>query len=489
MNVDLKSRKDIEFPDDFLFGGAIAANQVEGAYNIDGKGISMADLLTSGTVSSRRKGFSLEIDNNKYYPRHVAIDFYNRYKEDIAMFGEMGFKCLRLSIAWTRIFPNGDDLEPNQKGLDYYDSVFDELIKNGIEPVVTLSHFEMPLNLVNSYGGWENHKTIDFFEKYARTVFERYKNKVKKWIVFNEMNAALNDINGDWPIGIHTGLKFEEDDNRAQKVYQAIHHQFVATSRVVKLCHQIIENSIIGGMVVYFSSYPRTCSPNDVFYNYCTERHKSLFFLDVLTSGKYPKYIERYFADNNINLKTEEIDLKTMSDNKIDFIAFSYYMSITESATPEKYEEGAGNVFNGIKNPYLEASKWGWEIDPLGLRYSLNLLYDRYKLPLFIVENGFGAEDVLTEEGTVEDDYRIKYINDHLVNIYDAIQDGVSVIGYCSWGPIDLVSAGTGEMKKRYGYIYVDRDDLGNGTLKRYKKKSFYWYKDVIKTKGKILIK
>lgn len=477
----------IQFPEGFLIGGAIAANQCEGAYTEDGKGLSVADYLEKGTLKSRQKDFKLEWKEGHYYPRHTGIDFYHRYKEDIALFAEMGFKVLRTSIAWTRIFPNGDDIKPNEKGLQFYDDVFDEMEKYNIKPVITMSHFEMPVHLVKEYGGWENEKVITFFERYAEAIFHRYKDKVKYWIVFNEINGNLNDIKGNHPIAIHTGVMFKEGDDRYHKVYQALHHQFVATSKVIQLCHNIIPDAMIGGMVAHIPSYPRTCAPEDVFLNMQAERKRSLFFLDVMTTGEYPYYFKQYCKKYGLHIKIKESDRKIMKENTIDYIAFSYYMTITVSAHPEQYPKSDGNHFKGIKNPYLKASEWGWEVDPMGLRYSLNVLYDRYHLPLFIVENGLGADDKVNEQGEIDDSYRITYLNDHIKAVCKAIEDGVDVIGYCSWGPIDLISAGTGEMKKRYGFIYVDKDDEGNGTLERKRKKSFDWYRQVIQTNGAII--
>lgn len=472
------------FPDDFLIGGAIAANQIEGGYNEDGKGLSVADLLPGGTLSSRTHNFSLELNPNKYYPRHIASDFYHRYEEDIELLGEMGFKAQRLSIAWTRIFPNGDEEQPNERGIEFYHKLFRKMKKQNIEPIVTISHFEMPVGILSKYNGWANRQTIDLFMNYVKVLFKEYSQYVKKWIVFNEMNCAFNDVNGDWPYSIHMGIHFKENEDRKSLVYQAIHHQFIAIAKTKELSKEY--NNEIGTMIVYFSGYPRTCDPEDVFANYMKERQKSMFFLDVLTSGNYPRYMKKLFEKESIRLSIEEEDMDLIKNNKIDFIAFSYYMSIVTAAHPEKYSEGSGNVFSGVKNPYLKASEWGWEVDPLGLRTSLNVLYDRYQLPLLIAENGFGAHDVL-ENGKVHDDYRISYLNAHLVNLLDAIDDGVEVMGYCSWAPIDLVAAGTGQMSKRYGYIYVDRDDEGNGTLERYRKDSFYWMKDLIASNGEIL--
>lgn len=476
-----------EFPSTFLFGGAIAANQCEGAYREDGKGLSVADFLTGGTTSSRRPGFKLELDADKYYPRHKTIDFYHRYKEDLALFAEMGFRCLRTSIAWTRIYPNGDDEEPNEAGLKFYDDLLDEMKKYGMEPVITISHFEMPAALVEKYNGWANYGMIAIFEKYVRTLFERYGEKVRYWIVFNEINAAVNDIKGTHEYAIHTGIHFRPEDDRYTLIYQACHHQFVAVARTVKLAHEMIPEAMVGGMVAFIPSYARTCDPDDVMKTFTDNRKKGVFFLDVMANGKYPYYFETYLRKYNVQLERKEEDLQLMKQYPIDFVAFSYYMSLTASAHPENYPVSDGNVFQGLKNPYLEYSKFGWSVDPVGLRYSLNWLYDRYNRPLFIVENGYGDYDTVAD-GKIEDNDRIRYLNDHLKETAKAIEDGVDLIGYCSWGPIDLVSAGTGDMEKRYGYIYVDLNNQGEGTLERIRKKSFSWYKEVIATNGESLV-
>ena len=463
------------FKEGFLWGGALSANQCEGAYLKDGKGLSVADVLPGGMIS--------EVINppNGKFPSHEAIDFYHRYKEDIKLFAEMGFKCLRMSIAWTRIFPNGDDESPNEEGLRFYDDVFNELLKYNIEPVVTLSHYEMPLNLVDKYGGWKNRKLIGFFEKYAKVVFERYKEKVKYWITFNEMNTILHMT------FIGGGITFKDEDNRREIIYQSIHNQFVANAKVTKLCHEINKDSLIGCMINYGCIYPMACRPLDSMEALEMDR-KTLFFTDVLVRGYYPSYIKRFFKENNINIKLEEDDLSLIKENTVDYIGISYYMSRVASSNKEDKEMANGNIFKMLKNPYLEASEWGWQIDPVGLRYSLNTLYDRYQKPIFIVENGLGAIDTINEEGEINDDYRIGYLREHISALKEAISDGVDVIGYTSWGPIDIVSASTGELKKRYGFIYVDKDDDGNGTLERRKKKSFYWYKKVIESNGEILI-
>ncbi|MBC5636417.1 6-phospho-beta-glucosidase [Ornithinibacillus sp. BX22] len=472
------------FPKGFLWGGAIAANQTEGAYLEDGKGLTTVDLLPT-----RDKRFpvmlgklsSYEPLESEFYPSHEAIDFYHRYKEDIALFAEMGFKTLRLSISWARIFPNGDDAEPNEAGLQFYDDVFDELKKHNIEPLVTLAHFDVPVNLVKEYGSWRNRKLVDLFETYARTVFTRYKDKVKYWLTFNEINMLLH-----LPF-VGAGLVFGEGENEQQIKYQAAHHQLVASALAVKAGHEIIPDAMIGCMLAAGMTYPYSSNPDDVMDAMDKDR-ESFFFIDVQSRGEYPGYAKRFFQENGIELEMEENDANILKENTVDYIGFSYYSSRVTSTDPKVQEnQTSGNVFGSIKNPYLETSEWGWTIDPKGLRITANQLYDRYQKPLFVVENGLGAVDVPNENGEVIDDYRIQYLQAHLKEMKEAIQDGVDILGYTSWGPIDIVSASTGEMKKRYGYIYVDRDNDGNGTLKRTKKKSFDWYKQVIKTNGEEL--
>lgn len=471
------------FKDDFLFGGAIAANQCEGAYTEDGKGLSVADFLPGGTTSSRKPGFRFELDPDTYYPRHVAIDFYHRYKEDIALFAEMGFRVLRISIAWSRIYPNGDDENANEAGLRYYDDVISEIRKYGMEPLVTISHFEMPYALIDKYNGWTNKKMIDIFLKYAETLFRRYGNQVKYWIVFNEINAGVNDIKGDHEYAIHTGIHFQPGDNRAQKVYQAMHNQFVACAKTVKLGHEIMDDPMVGGMVAFIPRYPRTCDPEDVMKTFEDNRKKGVFCLDIMAKGEYPFYLEHELKEKGVVLDRSEEELNLIKEYTIDYVAFSYYMTLTDSAHPENYDKAEGNVFSGLRNPYLEYSPFGWSVDPLGIRYSLNWLYDRYNKPLFIVENGYGDYDEIVD-GQINDDTRIRYLNDHLVQVSEALKDGVDLIGYCTWGPIDLVSAGTGDMEKRYGFIHVDLNNKGEGSLRRLKKKSFGWYKEVISSNG-----
>lgn len=465
------------FPEDFLWGGALAANQCEGAALEDGKGYSTADALTGGVFSKP------QIPPEGFYLKKDAIDFYHKYREDIALFAEMGFKVLRVSIAWSRIFPNGDDEQPNEQGLAYYNNLFDELAKYQIQPLVTLSHYEMPLALSEKYGGWSNRRLVDFFIRYARVVFERYRNKVKYWLTFNEINMILHaPFNGG---GIQ-GLPEEIDKS---VLYQAIHHQLIASALAVKAGHEVNPEFQIGCMIAGSPIYPLTCKPEDIFEAMRKDR-ESLFFGDVHARGKYPAYMNRYFRENKIQIHFEDGDNEILK-NTVDFISFSYYMSYCATTDEKLNVKSQGNIMSAVKNPYLEESQWGWQIDPKGLRYILNQLYDRYQLPLFIVENGLGAVDKLVEgkdgKKTVEDDYRIRYLNDHLVQVREAIEDGVPVLGYTSWGCVDLVSNTSNQMSKRYGFIYVDRNDDGIGTQERFCKKSFYWYQKVIESNGEIL--
>ncbi|WP_088041433.1 6-phospho-beta-glucosidase [Bacillus sp. EAC] len=478
------SKFESNFPKNFLWGGATAANQLEGAYLEGGKGLTTVDLLPTG---KERFSFmvgnvdSFELKDGVYYPSHEAINFYHRYKEDIALFAEMGFKCLRLSIAWARIFPKGDEEAPNEQGLQFYDAVFDELLKYNIEPVVTTCHFDVPVYLVEKYGSWKNRKMLDFYGKYTRTIFERYKHKVKYWMTFNEINMLLHA-----PF-IGAGIVLKDGENKKQVLYQAAHHQLVASALAVKACHEIIPDAKIGCMLAAGATYPYTCHPNDMWESIDKDR-ESYFFIDVQSRGEYPGYAKRYFKENNLHIEMDAGDEEILRNHTVDYIGFSYYASRCTSTDPEILSQlTEGNIFASIKNPYLEESEWGWQIDPKGLRITCNQLHDRYQKPLFIVENGLGAIDVLEEDDVINDTYRIDYLKSHFIEMAEAIKDGAEILGYTSWGPIDLVSAGTGEMKKRYGYIYVDKDNEGNGSLRRVKKNSFYWYKDVIQTNGENL--
>ena len=469
-----------EFPKGFLWGGAIAANQAEGAYNKDGKGLSPTDIIPMGkerfeVFFGKKNPFEHEFS---YYPSHEGIDFYHRYKEDIALFKEMGFNCLRTSVAWARIFPNGDETEPNEAGLKFYDDLFDELLKNDIEPIITINHFDTPVGLIKDYGGWRNRKLVEFYERYATTLFTRYSGKVKHWMTFNEINMIQHI-----PL-FGGGMLIEPHENREQLIYQAAHHQLVASASAVKIGHEINPDFKIGCMLAGGSVYPNTCHPDDVLKSVEANREQ-YFFIDVQSRGEYPRYAHSLFKKKNINIDMHEGDLALLKNHTVDYIAFSYYMSRLISADPEVMKSiESGNVISTLKNPYLKASEWGWPIDPVGLRVTMNELYDRYQKPLFIVENGLGAVDTVEADGSINDDYRIDYLRAHVKEMKNAMDDGVELMGYTPWGCIDLISASTGEMKKRYGFIYVDKDNEGNGTLNRSKKKSFDWYKNVIQSNG-----
>ncbi|NAW62705.1 6-phospho-beta-glucosidase [Vibrio sp. V31_P5A7T61] len=472
------------FPKDFLWGGAVAAHQVEGGWNKDSKGVSVVDVLTKGAHEVPRV-ITDSVESDQFYPNHEAIDFYGRYKEDIALFAEMGFKCFRTSIAWTRIFPNGDEATPNEAGLQFYDDLFDELLKYGIEPVITLSHFEMPNHLVKHYGSWANRQVIDFFVKFSQTVMERYQHKVKYWITFNEINNQRN-----WKLPIwgycNSGMIYTDYPNPEQMMYQVLHHQFVASAQVVKLGHQINPDFKIGSMIHIMPLYPATCRPEDVLLAQELMREKYLFS-DVQVRGYYPSYLIKEWQRKNIQIEMAAGDEQILREGCADYLAISYYM--TNIVSTQKEEGQTTSLFeNSRLNPYLPASDWGWQIDPDGLRVALSELYERYQKPIFIVENGLGALDEVQADGSINDDYRINYLSEHIKAVETAINyDGVEVMGYTPWGCIDCVSFTTGEYKKRYGFIYVDKHDDGTGTMARSKKKSFYWYQQVIASNGQII--
>ncbi len=473
------------FKADFLWGGAVAAHQLEGGWQEGGKGVSVADVMTAG-----RHGVPREITEGvieeKYYPNHEGIDFYHRYPQDIKLFAEMGFKCFRTSIAWTRIFPRGDELEPNEAGLQFYDDLFDECLKYNIEPVITLSHFEMPYHLVTEYGGWRNRQTIEFFVRFAKAVFTRYQKKVKYWMTFNEINNQAN-FNEDFAPFTNSGLHYKPGEDREKIMYQAAHYELVASALAVEAGHAINPDFQIGCMIAMCPVYPLTCDPNDMMMS-VNAMHRRYWFADVHVRGTYPKHTLNYFARKAFNLDITEEDLRILRRGCVDYIGFSYYMSFATKATEDNPHLDYDETRSLVTNPWVKASDWGWQIDPVGLRYSLNYFYDLYQLPLFIVENGFGAIDKLEADGTVDDSYRIAYLGDHIREMKKAVEeDGVELMGYTPWGCIDLVSAGTGEMKKRYGFIYVDKDNEGHGTLARSKKKSFDWYKEVIRSNGENL--
>lgn len=477
----------VRFPKGFFWGGATAANQLEGAWNVDGRGPSVDDHFLGGSVDTPRE-ITVSIDPERFYPNHDGIDFYHRYESDIALFAEMGFTMFRMSIAWSRIFPTGMEEEPNEAGLAFYDRVFDCCRAHGIEPLVTLSHYEMPYALVEKYNGWESRELIALFERYARCVLDRFHEKVTYWLTFNEINLGASAAGALFETSMIRG--FEGPGSAVvvtpQQCYQALHHQFVASGRVVRYAHQNYPALKMGNMDCFILSYPATCDPADVWANECEMNRMNWYCSDVQVRGAYPFYARRYWHEHGIELDVREGDLADIADGKIDFYTFSYYMSNTVT-THEGAEMTGGNMVSGGKNPYLESTDWGWQIDPTGLRYALNQIYARYQIPLMVVENGMGALDEVVEEDgekRVHDQYRIDYLEKHVRAMGEAVDDGVDLIGYTWWGPIDLVSAGTGEMRKRYGFIYVDKHDDGTGDYSRIRKDSFYAYQKIIANNG-----
>lgn len=480
------------FLEDFLWGGALSACQAEGAYNEDGKTLTIPEVMKFNAKSDRKVTRQMQItmemireaqndpDTIKY-PKRRGIDFYHTFKQDIALFAEMGFKVFRYSISWARVFPNGDDKVPNEKALKFYDDVIDECLKYNMKPLITISHFDMPIVLIEKFGGWYNKELIDLYLKYCEVIFNRYKGKVQYWVTFNEINMSVK-------AGAKTlGILNEGQSNYEEMLFQGLHHQFVAASKATKLAHEIDKDNKIGSMVAYFTTYPYSCKPDDALAMQSDDQMKNLFFLDVLNKGIYPYYSKTYFERNNININIEDGDLEIIKQYTADFVGMSYYNSMISSSDGEQLELTAGNVHSVFKNPHLPANEWGWQIDPVGLRYTLNHVYDRYNLPIFILENSSGFVDKLNEDFTINDPYRIEFLRQHIEQMRLAVEDGVNVIGYTMWGPIDMISSSTSEMTKRYGFIYVDQDDYGNGSKKRYKKDSFYWYKNVIKTNGRKL--
>ncbi|WP_318765489.1 6-phospho-beta-glucosidase [Lactiplantibacillus carotarum] len=474
-----------KMPKDFLWGGAVAAHQLEGAWDVDGKGVSIADVMTAGKNGVARK-VTDGVKAGEVYPNHWGDDFYHRYPEDVKLFEEMGFKCFRTSIAWTRIFPNGDEAEPNEAGLKFYDDLFDDLLAHGIQPVITLSHFEIPYHLVKEYGGFSNRKTIDFFLHFAKTVFKRYKDKVKYWMTFNEINnqTAWDDPH---PLLQNSGLQLGKDDNWEQAMYQAAHYELVASALAVQAGHAINPDFQIGCMIAMCPIYPLTAKPSDIMM---AERamQKRYWFGDVHCWGEYPKWLPKYFERKGFDMDITAEDLATLKAGTVDYVGFSYYMSFVTKGKDGDVDYDFKEPDDFVENPYVQKSDWGWQIDPTGLRYAMNWMQDRWHLPQFIVENGFGAYDKKEADGSVHDDYRISYFHDHIQAMEEAVAlDGVDLIGYTPWGCIDLVSASTGEMAKRYGFIYVDADDNGQGSFDRSKKDSFDWYQKVIASNGEEL--
>lgn len=473
------------FPEGFLWGGAVAACQIEGAYDVDGRGLSTSDIHLydknldrahieqegGGTLAYIRKAAA---DKKGYYPKRFGIDFYHTYKEDLALLKEMGFKTFRTSVSWSRIFPKGDETEPNEAGLQFYDHLIDEIRADGMEPIITMCHYDIPLHLVTEYGGFASRKVANLFVKYAELLLNRYKGKVKYWIVVNQVNLV--------PMVQFGGLGIYDDqttpDKMEELMYQAVHNQFVAGAKIVALARKIDPDAQMGTMLADGTMYPATCRPEDIVLTMKKNRMQ-YFFSDVQLRGEYPVYALRYFAERNIHIAMEEGDEELLREHTMDYLAISYYYSMIVDS-----DKNTIDPFDGEQNPNLKPTPWEWRMDPLGLYNSLSQYWDRYQKPLLIAENGLGALDTVEADGSIHDDYRIDYYRRHIEQVRECVLDGVDILAYCAWGPIDIISSSSAEMSKRYGFIYVDKDDLGNGSCKRSRKDSFYWYKKVIATNG-----
>jgi 6-phospho-beta-glucosidase len=471
------------FKNDFLWGGAVAANQCEGAWQEGGKGWSVADILQFRNDLPLNKKYNEEDttehireamqDKEGFYPKRRGIDFYHTYKDDLKLLKGMGINSFRTSIAWTRIFPNGDEEIPNEQGLKFYDALIDEIITNEMEPVITVSHYEMPLNLTLKYTGWYSREVIDFFVRYCQVLFDRYGKKVKYWILVNQINLIVHESFN------HLGIAEDKVDNLLEAKYQGVHNEMVACAKATRYARENHPNLRIGMMFTDAISYPATCRPEDVFANY-RRNQMEYFFGDVLLRGRYPGYAFRFFDDQGIHIefgKDDEKILKTTAD----FMAISYYLTRIADAESVKKKKTA------YDNPFIQTNAWGWGIDPIGLRTKLNMYWDRYHMPIMIAENGLGHFDEVEKDGSVHDDYRISYLRDHIKQMREAVLDGVDMFGYFPWGPIDIVSCTSSEMSKRYGFIYVDIDDYGQGSGKRSFKDSYFWYKKVVTSNGEDL--
>lgn len=471
-----------QFGKEFLWGGAVAAHQLEGGWDADGKGPSVVDVLTAGAHGVPRR-ITESVEEGTFYPNHEAIDFYHRFREDVALFQELGLKCFRTSIAWSRIFPRGDEAEPNEAGLRFYDELFQTLLDAGIQPVITLSHFEMPLHLAREYGGFANREVVDHFVRFAEVCLHRYKDQVKYWMTFNEINNQMQ-VENPLFLWTNSGVSLHEGDNAQEVLYRTAHHELIASALVVARGRQINPDFQIGCMIAMIPVYPFSCNPDDVMAAEIANRRR-FFFADVHVRGHYPDYAKAFFAREGIDIGLLPGDEEILEEGTVDYVGISYYMSNTVAADVDGNagERVDGGMSNSVDNPHIQVSDWGWAIDPVGLRFALNQLYNRYELPIFIVENGFGMVDEVLPDGSIADDRaRVEYLQAHIDQMGLAMEeDGVEVLGYTPWGIIDLVSFTTGEMKKRYGLIYVDRDNEGNGTLDRILKPSFYWYKELIR--------
>lgn len=476
--------ENVEKKHSILWGGATSASQYEGGWQEGNRGMDTQDcrpyqkrssnattttrLLTQTTIDQAK---AVSVDSG--YPFRKGSDGYHHIHEDMDLLEELGLDIYRLSISWSRLYPKGDEEEPNPEGIAYYNQIFNRIRNNNMKVFLTMNHYAVPLYLVEHYGGWTNRKLITFYLRFAKTVFEQWGDCIDYYLPFNEINAGyFSPYNG-------VGLVRKEDSPYDQSlVFQSLHHQFVASAKVIQLGHEMVKGSF-GCMIACFCYYPYSCKPEDNMKLINEENVNQWFCMDVLSRGAYPHYIWRFFEERGIHIEISAEDKQVLKDHTADFVSISYYQSSVISV--EEKEKTAGNLVVSTINPYLKATKWGWQIDPIGLRISLNKVYDRYQKPVFISENGLGSEDILDANNHIHDAYRIAYLQEHFEQIHEAVKDGVEVLGYIMWGIIDIVSAGSCEMEKRYGVIYVDADNEGNGSYARYKKDSFAWYQNYIK--------
>ena len=468
-----------KFPDHFLWGGAVAANQLEGAWQEDGKGLCIADINEyKGNLPPEKRSNAemtaayvneLLNDKQKMFPKRYGIDFYHTYPEDLKLLAGIGFNTLRTSINWARIFPNGDDEEPNEGGLAFYDRLFDEFAKYNIEPMVTISHYEMPLNVALKYNGWYNRKTIDMFVKYCETIFRRYKNKVKYWITVNQINLYEHESFN------HLGIPADQVENLTDAKYQGLHNELVACAKAMAIGRQINPDFRFGCMLYHANAHPETGSSENMM-EAIRQNHMQYYFTDMSARGGIPSYMWRFYEENNIHVDITPEDEEALKTT-VDFISFSYY-----------YTRNVNEQGELINNRFIKSTNaWGWGLDPVGLRVALNQYWDRYQLPLMVTENGMGFYDKVEEDGSIHDPYRVEFYREHLKQVKEAIYDGVDVVGYYAWGPIDIVSCSSCEMEKRYGFIYVDLDNSMHGSAKRSLKDSYAWMKQTIASNGENL--
>ncbi|WP_380182132.1 glycoside hydrolase family 1 protein [Kalamiella sp. sgz302252] len=465
------------FPADFLWGAATAAYQVEGAFDRDGKGVSVQDAKNHC---------------NAFHDTSVTSDHYHRFREDVALMKELGLKSYRFSIAWTRIYPDGVTL--NQPGIAFYHQLIDVLLENDITPLITLYHFDHPQALQERYSGWYSDRMIDDFLRFAETCFRSFGDRVRHFMTICESNNVV--LYPDLIGGVPQGVEVETWRFQVSRVMA------LANARVIKLCRQLLPQASIGPCIGYAVAYPATCAPEDVLAALNEDEFRTFYPLDLLCLGRQNPAVVSFFARRGLDIRLPPDELAEIGSVKPDFIAFNYYQSDVAKHCPEESRQQQPDfnpdgqqggftypafpgLYAGDSNPYLPRNDWDWEIDPVGLRIACRRLYDRYQLPLMITENGLGARDTLAD-GEIADLYRIDYLQKHLVQMRLAMAEGVPVLGYYAWSFMDVMSTSNG-YGKRYGFVYVDREDKDLKTLKRFKKASFYWYQNVIESQGSAL--